>query len=99
VESLGTHREPPRRRARRSTSIGPSCYQPGTSGQTPLCDSGACQGDLLMLKKPGKMQLTKETLRHLSAEDMRQIVGDGTDTRFKTCTCGPTGVCSISCTG
>jgi len=50
-----------------------------------------------MVKKPRKMQLTRETLRNLGEQDCRQVVGDGTDTRYKTCTCDPTAVCSISC--
>jgi len=50
-----------------------------------------------MVKKSSKIKLSRETLRHLREEDCRQVVGDGTDTRFKTCTCDPTAVCSISC--
>jgi len=47
------------------------------------------------IRMPGMSGLDLQA--KLAEEDCRKAAGDGTNTRFKTCTCGPTAVCSISC--
>lgn len=50
-----------------------------------------------MRKEPRRFELHRETLRHLSELDSRQVLGGGTTTRYRTCTCAPTWDCTIGC--